>query len=161
MPFISAKSNKVNQLKLKKINDRGKFIDSIIQEATQELYSKHCVPENKQYQELLKRLIVQCMIKMQEPYLKIKARKKDFEIIQSMLMDCINEFKEIMMRETKKTMNVELELDNVDFLPETGCGGVVVSNKENKISCIDNIDFRMKLCYEEALPLIRKQLLIK
>ncbi len=95
IPFLRAKSNKVNQQKLKKINDRGKFIDSIIQEATQELYNKHCLPENKVYQTLLKSLIAQCIIKMQEPYLLIKARKKDFEIIQAILEECINQLRKL------------------------------------------------------------------
>ena len=154
-----AKSNKLNQQKLRRINDRSKYIETTVADALKELYNKHCLPTNAAYKELLKKLLLQTMIKMQETYLKIQVRKMDYGTVQGVISEAISEFKELMLKEAKKTVNVEIMIDLENYLPEACCGGIIVTNKDSKICCSNALDFRMKVCFEEALPMIRQKML--
>ena len=50
-----AKSNKLNQHKLRRISDKNKCIETTVAEVLKELFNKHCFPTNAAYKELLKK----------------------------------------------------------------------------------------------------------
>lgn len=54
-------------------------------------------------------------------------------------------------------------LEGEHLTPEEGgeCGGVILTNTNRKIVCINTLKSRLDLCFEELLPHIRKLLFPK
>lgn len=101
------------------------------------------------------------MIKLLEPGLLIKCRKEDVELIKGLKNDCESEYEQIMMEETKNEYKCILTIVESEFLTtEQGgdCGGIVLYSQDRKIVCPNTLMNRLDLCFEELLPVIRKQL---
>lgn len=107
------------------------------------------------------------MIKLLEPEVLLKCRKEDQDLVRSLLPDCEQEFKEIMIKEageSDKEYSTTLKLIEAEYLTlEEGgeCGGIVLYTVNKKIVCYNTLKSRLDLCFEELLPHIRRLLFPK
>jgi vacuolar-type H+-ATPase subunit E/Vma4 len=72
------------------MKERNVCLEKVKADAKQELMSKLTKPSNPQYQQTLKKLIIQGMIKMLEPEIFIKCREADADLIKGMVDDARN-----------------------------------------------------------------------
>ena len=101
------------------------------------------------------------MIKMLEPMLYIKCRQEDLALVKGIMNECTDKFTKFMFEETGREYLVEVQIMDKDFLTaedEGDCGGVVLFSSNFKIKCINTLNSRLLLCFEEILPDIRKNL---
>jgi len=155
-----AYSNELNQSRLKVLKAREEGVQKLLTEAHQKLSS---ISKNTEsYKKLLQSLILQGLLKMSEPKLKLVVRKEDLALVDSVKGAAIADY-------TSKTgKSVEVEIDKTTFLPpgpesakvagEFCSGGVVLATPDGKIICSNTLDARLNMAYEQLLPEIRTTL---
>ena len=131
-----------------------------------------------QYRKLMKKLIVEGMIKMLEPIIYVRCLSRDTQLVESILSEAKSEFKSLLMKEgmPEEVGNVDLKLDRRFFLAErvveagnnnrvekseenNKCfGGVILTNEDGLIVCKNTLDSRVELAFQQMLPAIRSNL---
>ena len=122
------------------------------------------------YKKLIKDLIVQSLIRLMEADVYVMCRKSDESVVQSVLDDAAAEYKKLMAEKVKKLDGKEpplnIQIDTTRYLNEysetdlvNSCsGGVQLHARRGKIVVPNTLDDRIQLCYQEAIPEIRKLL---
>ena len=101
----------------------------------------------------------------------IQCRKSDEDLVKSVLDEALDEYGVILQREVKAfkdkpLFRPNLTIDEKKYLPEydtkegsESCmGGVRMHTRKGRIVCSNTLDERLSLCYQEAIPDIRRLL---
>jgi V-type H+-transporting ATPase subunit E len=98
----------------------------------------------------------------------IKCRKSDEALVQSVIDQAVKEYQALMKKEVKmfkgKEPPCKVVIDTSRYLPEydeneavtSTMGGVVLHCRKGRIVCSNTFDDRLSLCYQEAIPDIRR-----
>jgi len=149
-----ARSSEIGACRVKKMKLRDDLLNTLVSEA-----GAKCavVARGQNYPQLLQKLIVQCLIKIEENDTVIYCRKEDAATVKKVLPEAIREYVEIMKRESSVSLkpNVSMNADNSSHLPESTHGGILMTALNGKIVCDNTMSSRLTLVYEELLPSIR------
>jgi len=155
-----AASNELNSARLKVLKARDDSIQKLLVESQKRLgVVGHS--GSTQYQTLLKDLIVQGLIRLNEPRVQVVGRKSDVELIKAVLETAKHEYASLGGRQ------VDLSIDDRNFLPPGPSdsykgpicsGGVILSALDGKIICKNTLDARLGLAFEQRLPEVRIKL---
>lgn len=143
------------------MNQRNEFMKKIVSDTREELVNNFSSPDNSEYRETLKNLIIQGMIKLLEPEVLINCREADRSLVESLLNECESEYAKFMLQESRKEYTTKLIIQDQSLESlgmKTSGGGVWLKSKDGKISCTNTLEDRLNLCYEELLPEIRQLL---
>ena len=66
------RSTKINKSRMKKMSERNKLMKELVDEVLSRLSSELADPENPEYREVLKKLLIQGMIKLMEKQVLVK-----------------------------------------------------------------------------------------
>lgn len=155
---ISA-SNELNQSRLRVLKSRDDVINRLLVESQKRL-ARIGVP-GPAYQSLLVNLIVQGLVRLNEPVVQIVGRKEDVEMVRAAVEPAVEAYAALGGRK------VTLSVDEKNFLPPgphegykgPACaGGVILSALNGKIICKNTLDARLGLVFEQKLPEIRVKL---
>lgn len=149
-----ARSAEIGACRVKKMKIRDDLLKTLLSEA-----GAKCavVARGANYPQLLQKLIVQCLIKIEENDTVIYCRKEDAATVKKVLPDAVKEYVEIMKRESSVTLkpNVTMNTDSNKDLVESSHGGILMTALNGKIVCDNTMSSRLQLVYEELLPSIR------
>jgi V-type H+-transporting ATPase subunit E len=149
-----ARSTEVGECRVKKMKIRDDLLQTLVKEA-----GAKCavVARGQNYPQLLQKLIVQGLIKIEEIDVTLYCRGEDVKVVKSILPDAVKEYVEIMEREStvKLVPNVILNETRAKDLQERSYGGIVLTACNGKIRCDNTMSSRLKLVYEELLPSVR------
>lgn len=159
------RSAAINRARMDIMQIKNECIDELLQETRLAVADK-ARRDPDAYKLTLKNLIIQGLIKLLESDVKIRARKEDTELVQSVLEAAAREFKEIMQKEAHQRYDVTLSLDSkyLDPRPVVGsnapscCGGVVLLADEGRIKCTNTMDERLSAMFSNTVPSLRKML---
>ena len=144
------------------------LIEKLYQDARNRMVEK--TKDKALYKGLLKDLLLQGLIKLMEAEVTIQCRKSDLDVVKSIIDPAVKEYKEIMQREVEafkgKDLPCKVLIDEKKSLPEydsregvESCiGGIVLHCRKGRIVCSNTLDERLQLCYQEAVPDIRRML---
>ena len=152
---VSTAKNQSNLEKMKKKND---LVNKIMEE-TLEKIKEFANPNNKEYQSLLKQLIIESMVKLLESTCYLQIRKEDEKYVKSILKECEKNYSNFMKKETSRDYNCKLIIDNEYY--DNEFGGVKLMNSDKKIILGNGLQNRLMLCKEQHLPEIKKMLFPK
>ena len=93
-----AKSSKINESRMKKMNARHENLQDILKFTEKKLATEICTDDNR-YKILLKELILEGLIKMFEPVVFVRCLQKDKRLVSQLIPECKRAFKEIISRE--------------------------------------------------------------
>ena len=148
------RSAEIGECRVKKMQIRDGLLNTLIAEA-----GAKCavVARGNNYPQLLQKLIVQGLIKIEENEVVIYCRSEDVPLVEKVLPAAIKEYVEIIERESsvKLTPAVTLNPDRTKDLNESSYGGVMLTAINGKIVCDNTMSSRLALVYEELLPSIR------
>jgi len=154
-----AHSTEVNQARLRLLKSREEAIQKVLEEAHKSLVK---LSKSPAYKDLLKKLIVQGLLKMEEEKVMVVCRQEDVSVVESALADAVAEYK------TKSKKNVQVTVDKSVYLPpgpdkatnqlETCSGGILLSAMDGRILCSNTLDARLSMAFEQQLPQIRSLL---
>jgi len=149
-----ARSAEIGSCRVKKMLIRDNLLNTLLSEA-----GAKCavVARGANYPQLLQKLIVQCLIKIEENDTVIYCRKEDAATVKKVLPDAVKEYIEIMKRESSITLkpNVTMNAEADKDLIESTHGGILMTALNGKIVCDNTMSSRLNLVYEELLPSIR------
>jgi len=148
------RSAEIGQCKGKKMSVRDELLTSLTKEA-----SSKCkmVASGQNYPQLLQKLIVQGLIKIEELEVCVHCRKEDVDTIKKILPAAVKEYVGILEKESgiKLETNVTLNSDRTKDLPEDSNGGIKLTALDRKIVCDNTMSSRLDLVYMELMPSIR------
>lgn len=149
-----SRSAEIGECRVKKMKIRDELLKSLIAEA-----GAKCavVTRGNNYPQLLQKLIVQGLIKIEENEVTIYCRGEDVKMVSSVVNAAVKEYVAIMKRESTVTLKpvVTVNTDRSKDLPESSFGGVLLTALNGKIVCDNTLNSRLNLVYEELLPSIR------
>lgn len=149
-----ARSAEIGECRVKKMKIRDELLQTLISEA-----GAKCavVTRGQNYPQLLQKLIVQGLIKIEENEVTVFCRGEDVATVQGILPAAVKEYVDIMKRESNVTLTpkVTLNSDRSKDLAENSYGGVLLTALGGKIVCDNTMKSRLTLVYEELLPSIR------
>jgi V-type H+-transporting ATPase subunit E len=149
-----ARSSEIGECRVKKMKLRDDSLKTLMVEA-----GAKCavVARGSNYPQLLQKLIVQALIKIEENEVIVYCRKDDLPIVTKVLPAAIEEYVQIMLRESTVKLSpvVTLNPDRAHDLADTTYGGVMLTADSGKIVCDNTMASRLELVYEELLPTIR------
>jgi len=148
-------SKDLNENRLKVLKARDEAIDSIKGVAQKKLQAISQNPA--QYQQILRDLIIQGLLKLQESQVSVICRKEDASLAKKVVSEASATYS------SRVGKSVELRVEESFFLPsgddpieERRCsGGVILSSHEGRIICSNTLDARLKMAFEQRLPQIR------
>lgn len=152
-----AQSQKMNKLRLEKLKVKIDCVNSVFEEARNQLVTK-IKNEPEEYRKVLKDLIIQGFIKLLEENVNIICKKEDYNIVCGLVDQAKNEFMDKIKKEAKKgtKINLNVTVDSKYYLPETLIGGVFLTSLKSKIRVDNTLDKRLELLKQSATPEIRK-----
>jgi V-type H+-transporting ATPase subunit E len=148
------RSTEIGECRVKKMQIRDELLGTLISEA-----GAKCavVTRGQNYPQLLQKLIVQGLIKIEENEVTIFCRGEDVGTIQGILDAAVAEYVDLMKRESSVTLKpvVTLNADRSKDLLEASYGGILLTACYGRIKCDNTMSSRLGLVYEELLPAIR------
>lgn len=140
-------SNLMNQARLKVLKARDDLISDLLNEARQRLGK--IAKDPVRYATLLEGLVLQGFYQLLEPSVVIRCRKQDLPMVKAAVQKNIPIFK----AGVKKDINVRVDQDN--FLPPEISGGVEIYNANGKIKVANTLESRLDLMAQQMMPEIR------
>ncbi|KAL1544526.1 V-type proton ATPase subunit E-like isoform X2 [Salvia divinorum] len=122
-------SMQLNASRIKVLQAQDDLVNSMKDSASKELLGVSIVQKN--YKNLLKNVIVQCLLSLKEPSTLLRCRKEDVQLAPSK----------------------QNEHDRLCF------GGVVLASREGKILFENTLDARLEVVFRKKLPELCKSLL--
>ncbi|KIX98221.1 uncharacterized protein Z520_06301 [Fonsecaea multimorphosa CBS 102226] len=144
------RSTMANKTRIKVLSARQELLDKLFEEARNKLASTGA--KSKNYDEVLKGLILEGMYLLCEKKVTLRCRKADKDKVQSAAKKAEAEYKDKMGSE------VQAVVDEKEWLPEESAGGVFIIAGGGKIELNNTLEERLHMLETEALPSIRATL---
>jgi V-type H+-transporting ATPase subunit E len=149
-----ARSTEIGECRVKKMQIRDELLNTLVSEA-----GAKCavVTRGQNYPQLLQKLIVQGLIKIEENEVAVFCRGEDVKTVEKILVAAVQEYVDIIKRESSVTLvpKVTINPERSRDLPESSYGGVLLTACNAKIVCDNTMASRLNLVYSELLPAIR------
>ena len=155
------RSKLVNGARLATMKDRDDKMRALKRETLTRLAD---IPKHEKYPELIRLLITESLMTLNEKVVFVQCRKEDEPIVVAQIDPAIASFSEIMSKAAGKPISVKLTLDTQDYLapapiPDSElascCGGVVLYAKGKSIICRNTLDSRLDIAFDALTPQIR------
>ncbi|KAI0097973.1 ATPase, V1/A1 complex, subunit E [Nemania sp. FL0031] len=143
------RSTVANKTRLRVLGARQELLDDIFDEAAKKLAE---AAKGKDYQKVLKGLLLEGMYALSEDEVAVRVRKADNDVVKKAAKEAETEYQ----KETGKSCKVKLDEGNA--LPEGTSGGVFVVGGNGKIEINNTFEERLRLLQSSALPAVRKAL---
>ena len=114
-------SKKMNKLRLEKLKVKIDCVNSVFEEAKNQL-ALRIKNDEDEYKKVLKDLMIQGFTRLLEEKVNIICKKEDYDIVNELVDEAKNEFLEKLKKEAKKSINLskmEVTVDTKYFLPES------------------------------------------
>lgn len=156
-------SMQLNASRIKVLQAQDDVVNSMKEAAAKDLLHVSHHHHHHVYRHLLKDLIVQSLLRLQEPSVLLRCRKEDLHLVEDVLDSAAKEY-----ADKANVYPPEIIVDKQVYLPpapshhnthEHYCsGGVVLASRDGKIVCENTLDARLDVVFRKKLPEIRKQL---
>ena len=114
-------SKKMNKLRLEKLKVKIDCVNSVFEEAKNQL-SLRIKNDQNEYKKVMKDLMIQGFIKLLEDKINIICKKEDLDLVNELVEDAKEEFLDKLKKEAKKSINLsnmEITVDTKYHLPDT------------------------------------------
>ncbi len=155
-----AESQKKNKIRLEILKVKIDCVNSVFEDTKKEIMKK--IKSNpKQYEKIMKDLLIQGFIKLLDTKINVNCKKEDLALVKKLVPEAKKEFLNKLKNEAKKSYqisDIEVTIDNKYFLPEYIIGGVFMTSHTSKIRVDNTLDKRLELLKQSATPEIRNML---
>lgn len=149
-------SRKINACRLDVQSHRNNLLEDLKRDLDVKL--RAVIKDQNKYRDLLKKLIVQGLIRLLEKRVTIKCRREDVELVNSVLEEVSAEYIKFMKDNVNRDVEVELEVTDKLYLNDEDIGGVVLYCNGFKIVFDNSLKSRLQLCFDDSVPDFRNQL---
>lgn len=139
-----------SQARLNFLKVQNDLVSELLSEAKLRLI--RIVADPEVYQEMLYKLVLQCLFRLLEPEVIIRYRPQDHLLLESVVKKVIPQY------ETVSKKHVKVHLDLQVHLPMNAAGGVEVYSSNQKIKVSNTLESRLELLAHQKMAEIRKSL---
>ncbi|KAG5175623.1 ATPase, V1/A1 complex, subunit E [Tribonema minus] len=152
-----ARSGMVGASRVKKMTARDQLLQSLLAETTATIDK---VAHSAEYPALLKGLLVQGLIKIEESDVIVHVRKADISAMKSVAADAVSAYKAQMQKDANMAVTpiVTVNEDPAKCLSDASPGGLVLVAAAGRIVCDNQLAARLAIVYQDLLPKIRSLL---
>uniref|UniRef100_A0A8C2HTJ1 ATPase H+ transporting V1 subunit E1b n=1 Tax=Cyprinus carpio TaxID=7962 RepID=A0A8C2HTJ1_CYPCA len=141
-------SNLMNQARLKVLKARDDMISDLLNDARQRL--ANVARDPSRYAALMDGLVLQGFYQLLEPKVTIRCRKQDVGTPPSAAVQ-----KNIPNYKAAVKDNLEVRIDQENFLSPEVSGGIELYNADGKIKVSNTLESRLDLIAQQMMPEIR------
>lgn len=150
-----SRSAAIGNARVKKMKSRDDLLELLKQECAGKLAK---AAQGKNYTNLLKQLIIQGLIKIEEDNIEIQCRQEDTSKVQQVMPEAIAEFKRAIKASGQPEPNPKVSLSSTN-VPSKGCsGGVILTACRGRIVLNQTLDERLQIAYHDLMPSVRRGL---
>jgi V-type H+-transporting ATPase subunit E len=146
-----ARSTALAVSRVRKMKARDDLLEQLKVEATARLASICAGPE---YANLLRQLIIQGLIKIEESVVEIQARAEDKAIVTRVLPEAVAEFRRIMGA-AGFTVDPRVTICEHSLASKAISGGVILTALRGRIVLNQTVDERLEISYSDMMPSVR------
>ncbi|KEF61258.1 ATP synthase (E/31 kDa) subunit [Exophiala aquamarina CBS 119918] len=144
------RSTTANKTRIKVLSARQELLDKLFENARKKL--NDAAGKTNNYEETLKGLILEGLYILAEKKVSIRVRKADKDKAASASKKAADEYKKNFGSE------VEVVVEDKDWLPQDSAGGVFLYGSGGKIELNNTFEERLRMLETDALPSIRATL---
>ena len=165
------RSKEQNKARIDRMKKTNELVESLQSAAALQMARNLTSSGNEEYATLLKKLLIQGLIKLIEPKITLRCRQSDVDVLNSIIDDAVNEYKSSMLDQVaalqgKSDIPCVVTVDDQHFLPEfneqdptNSClGGFVMYARKNRIVCSQTLDDRLAMTFHQSIPDMRASL---
>eukprot|EP01006_Ploeotia_vitrea_P001089 TRINITY_DN104185_c0_g1_i1.p1 TRINITY_DN104185_c0_g1~~TRINITY_DN104185_c0_g1_i1.p1 ORF type:complete len:231 (+),score=9.15 TRINITY_DN104185_c0_g1_i1:98-790(+) len=148
------RSSAIGNARVKKMKSRDDLLVKLREDCSAKLAQ---VSKSGTYSKLMHSLIVQGLIKIEEQTVEIQCRAEDKAIVNKVLPDAVNEYKNLMSAagHTVRGVNPQVTVSNTPIPTKGCCGGVILTACNNRIVLNQTLDERLAIAYSDLMPEVR------
>lgn len=160
-----AQSAEIGRQTKRRMVARDDLLNKLYQLAKERL-AQLSVNEKDKYTEVLRDLILQGLIKIEEPDIVVRCRKVDLELVRSIIPEVREKYVKMMKEECDETVSVSVTLneDESKMLPPPpngtpmiSCsGGIIMEGHSGRLVLDNTFDKRLEVCFHDLKPVTRK-----
>lgn len=149
------------QVRVGKMQKREELVQKVKALALQKLVQA-VAADQKNYELLLKKLLIQGLIKLNEAKLQVMCREIDARSVQKILEPAAREYEKMIQEACGETVRVEVTLSN-KILPGPAigdgtpscAGGLKIVARDGRIVCDNTLNSRLEIAFADLMPVIR------
>lgn len=145
-----SQSKAISGVRVKKMKARDDLLETLKKDCTEKLAAFVKTP---QYSNVLRQLIVQGLIKIEEQNVEIQCRAEDKAIVTRVLPEAMSEYRKVMS-DAGYTVNPKVSVSDTVLSKQT-TGGLILSALHGRIVCNQTLDERLEIAYTDMLPSVR------
>mmetsp|Transcript_15705 Transcript_15705/g.15844 ORF Transcript_15705/g.15844 Transcript_15705/m.15844 type:complete len:221 (-) Transcript_15705:84-746(-) len=149
-----SRSTAIGSARVKKMKARDELLEALKRDCVTKLAG---VASSKAYASLVKNLIIQGLIKIQEDVTQIHCRVEDKSIVEGQLSAAVSEYKAVMAKAGHKP-NPQVTISRNTLQSKACSGGIIVSACDGRIVLNQTVDERLEIAYHDIMPTVRKEL---
>lgn len=159
------RSGKVNEARMNAMQKQNDVVETVKSMAADRLAK---AKDSIGYQDLVRALVVQGLIKLREEKVVVRCREEDKTIVEGVLSQAAEEYSSIMKRDVGIDVKTELTVDDQWLAPGPGngqdenafscLGGVELLAHNSRIVVSNTLDSRLDQCFEELKPTVREMM---
>jgi V-type H+-transporting ATPase subunit E len=146
-----SRSAAVGNARVKKMKSRDELLETLKRECAVKLAS---ISQANQYPALIKSLIVQGLIKIEESVVQIQCKAEERSLVEQQLPAAINEFRTVMTQAGHK-VHPQVTISNIVLASKSCAGGIILSAADNRIILNQTLDERLEIAYHDIMPSVR------
>ena len=125
-----------------------------------------CTKDVNKYKEVLKDLIIQGLIKIEEPDIVVRCRQVDLDSVREMIPVAREKFVQMMKDECGEDVSITVTLNEDESrmlppppngTPMISCaGGIIMEGHSGRLVLDNTFDKRLEVCFHDLKPVTRK-----
>lgn len=162
----------IGEVNVRKYQQRDELVQKVKLDAIKKLGLSATKDQGK-YGELLKQLIIQGLIKLNESKVEVQCREGDAKLVNSILGSVAKEYEKMIKESVGESVKIEITVSNKYLATSTNAdgspsvaadgtlscsGGVKILAKGGRIVCDNTLDSRLKIAFDDLMPVIRQML---
>jgi len=148
------RSSSIGAAKIKIMKARDELLEQLKTETIEELALFSSTPK---YEDFLRRLIVQGLIKIEEDVVDIHICKDDEALTKKVLPLAIADYK-LIMAQAGRTVKPSVTISSIRLPLKMSTGGLVLTALNGRIVVNQTVEERLAIAYTDMMPAVRHSL---
>jgi len=150
------RSRRINETRLEIQKHRNDMLEQLKDSLQGKLLES--VKDGKKYEELLKGLVLQGLIRLLEKKVNIRCVERDAALIKKILPEVAEKYRKFIKEQTGEVVDIEVNLFEKSYLPSDEIGGVVLYCNGFKTVFCNTLRARIELVFQASIPDIREMM---
>lgn len=160
-----SQANAIGKARIRQMVAREELIQAVKSEAVSNL-DKMTHKGQETYSKLLRDLITQGLVKLNEKFVVLVVRKEDVSVVEGVVKGAVSDYIGLIKEATGEDVTCDVTVNKKVFLPpapkgdgaRSCAGGLKLTAARGRIVCDNTLDSRLQVAFQNLMPTIRSSL---